>query len=171
MKGVGRPFVFKAHRLSYHSMPGSRVITKKKGCRVTRVEPAVLVDGLLGLLVHLVVPCRGRWSSNPSEKCSYERPTRGILGGTMRSMCGADASCLAINYQSLQYPAPPNTPKPVSLTFCTAVMFTICPRCFRCSFAVTLSCGASLPHVRWCHARVMEGVGPTKGNGTKCPRL
>ena len=44
--------------------------------------------------------CR-RWSSNPSGKCSYERPTRGTVCGTMRSMCGADAGCLAINYQSL----------------------------------------------------------------------
>ena len=43
----------------------------------------------------------GRWSSNPSGKCSYERPTRGTVCGTMRSMCGADAGCLAINYQSL----------------------------------------------------------------------
>ena len=42
-----------------------------------------------------------RWSSNPSGKCSCERPTRGTVCGTMRSMCGADASCLAINYQSL----------------------------------------------------------------------
>ena len=44
---------------------------------------------------------RRRWSSNPSGKCSYERPTRGTVCGTMRSMCGADAGCLAINYQSL----------------------------------------------------------------------
>ena len=42
-----------------------------------------------------------RWSSNPSGKCSYERPTRGKVCGTMRSMCGADAGCLAINYQPL----------------------------------------------------------------------
>ena len=42
-----------------------------------------------------------RWSSNPSGKCSYERPTRGIVCGTMHSMCGAGAGCLAINYQSL----------------------------------------------------------------------
>jgi len=39
--------------------------------------------------------------SNPSGKCSYERPTRGTVCGTMRSMCSADAGCLAINYQSL----------------------------------------------------------------------
>ena len=44
--------------------------------------------------------CR-RCCSNPSGKCSYERPTRGTVCGTMRSMCGADAGCLAINYQSL----------------------------------------------------------------------
>ena len=43
----------------------------------------------------------GTWSSNPSGKCSYERPTRGTVCGTMRSMCGADAGCLAINFQSL----------------------------------------------------------------------
>ena len=50
----------------------------------------------------LDVPVGGRrWSSNPSGKCSYERPTRGTVCGTMRSMCGADAGCLAINYQSL----------------------------------------------------------------------
>ena len=36
-----------------------------------------------------------------SRKCSYERPIRGTVCGTMRSMCGADAGCLAINYQSL----------------------------------------------------------------------
>jgi len=34
-------------------------------------------------------------------ECSYERPTRGTVSGTMRSMCGADAGCLAINYQFL----------------------------------------------------------------------
>ena len=38
---------------------------------------------------------------NPSGKCSYERPTRDTVCGTIRSMCGADAGCLAINYQSL----------------------------------------------------------------------
>ena len=42
-----------------------------------------------------------KWSSNPSGKCSYERPTRGTVCGTMRSMCGADAGCSAIDYQSL----------------------------------------------------------------------
>ena len=47
-----------------------------------------------------IFECR-RWSSNPSGKCSYERPTRGTVCGTMRSMCGAGAGCLAINYQSL----------------------------------------------------------------------
>ena len=41
------------------------------------------------------------WSSNPSGECSYERPARGTVCGTMRSMCGADAGCLAINHQSL----------------------------------------------------------------------
>ena len=41
------------------------------------------------------------WSSNSSGKCSYERPTRGTVCGTMRSMCGADAGCSAINYLSL----------------------------------------------------------------------
>ena len=38
------------------------------------------------------------WSSNPSGKCSFERPTWGTVCGTMRSMCGADAGCLAIHY-------------------------------------------------------------------------
>jgi len=37
-----------------------------------------------------------RWSSNLSGKCSYERPARGTVCGTI-----ADAGCLAINYQSL----------------------------------------------------------------------
>ena len=47
------------------------------------------------------VSCATRLSSNPSGKCSYERPTRGRVCGTMRSMCGADAGCSAINYQPL----------------------------------------------------------------------
>ena len=42
-----------------------------------------------------------RWSSNPFGKCSYERPTQGTVCGTMHSMCGTDAGCLAMNYQSL----------------------------------------------------------------------
>ena len=42
-----------------------------------------------------------RWSLNPSGKCLYERPTRGTVCGTMRSMFGVDAGCLAIHYQSL----------------------------------------------------------------------
>ena len=42
-----------------------------------------------------------RWSSNPSGKCSYARPTRGTVCGTMRSMYGADAGCLAVNHRSL----------------------------------------------------------------------
>jgi len=50
---------------------------------------------------HLRMVQGRRWSSNPSGKCSYVRPTRGTVCGTMRSMCGADAGCLAINYQSL----------------------------------------------------------------------
>jgi len=40
---------------------------------------------------------RKRWSLNPSAKCSYERPPRGTVCGTMRGMCGADAGCLAID--------------------------------------------------------------------------
>ena len=43
--------------------------------------------------------CR-RWRSNPPGKCSYERPTRGTVCGTMRSTSGADAGCLAMIYQS-----------------------------------------------------------------------
>ena len=35
------------------------------------------------------------------RKTMYERPILGIVCGTMRSMCGADAACLAMNYQSL----------------------------------------------------------------------
>ena len=64
-----------------------------------------------------------RWSSNPSGKCSSERPTRGTVCGTMRSMCGADAGCLAINYQSLSS----GKTSPVSTVespahFCTGTM-------------------------------------------------
>jgi hypothetical protein len=47
------------------------------------------------------ITCRRRWSSNPSGKYSYERPTRGTVYGTMRSMCGADAGGSATNHQSL----------------------------------------------------------------------
>jgi len=56
-----------------------------------------------GCKVNLVRAVWGgrRWSSNPSGKCSYELPTRGTVCGTIPSMCGADAGCLAINYQSL----------------------------------------------------------------------
>ena len=50
---------------------------------------------------------RRRWRSNPSGKCSYERPTRGTVCGTMRSMCGADAGCVAIHYQSLEIASSP----------------------------------------------------------------
>ena len=45
-----------------------------------------------------------RWSSHPSGKCSYERPIRGTVCGTMRSMCDADAGCSAIDSQSLNEP-------------------------------------------------------------------
>ena len=51
------------------------------------------------------------WSSNPSGKCSYERPTRDTVCGTMRSMCGADAGCLAISFQSLEQGMPPSAVK------------------------------------------------------------
>ena len=47
-----------------------------------------------------------RWSSNLSGKCLYAQPTRGTVCGTMRSMCSADAGCLAINDQSLWKPDP-----------------------------------------------------------------
>ena len=62
--------------------------------------------GVLVLCITLTPPLSRtslgrRWSSNPPGKCSYERWTRGTACGTMRSMCGADAGCLAINYQSL----------------------------------------------------------------------
>ena len=38
---------------------------------------------------------------DPSGRCSYERPLRGTVTGTMRSMCRADAGCLVIDYRSL----------------------------------------------------------------------
>ena len=34
-------------------------------------------------------------------KCSHERPTRGTVCGTQRSMFGADAGCLAMNATSI----------------------------------------------------------------------
>ena len=45
--------------------------------------------------------------SNPRAGlgCSYQRPTRGAVCSTMRSMCGAGAGCLAVNYQSLCRPS------------------------------------------------------------------
>ena len=54
-----------------------------------------------GLVVLLLDKGGRRCSWNPSGKCSYERPTRGTVCGTMRSMCGADAGCLATHHQSL----------------------------------------------------------------------
>ena len=39
-----------------------------------------------------------RWSSNPTGKFPYERPTRGSVCGTMRIMCGADTGCSATDY-------------------------------------------------------------------------
>ena len=51
--------------------------------------------------LHLLAPGLRRWSSNPSGKCSYERPTRATVCGTMRSVCGADAGCSAMDHQSL----------------------------------------------------------------------
>jgi hypothetical protein len=85
------------------------------GCRVARVQgsgcrvyhKAVLIGGepawcATRNLKHVNVSVsHERWSSNPSGKCSYERPTRSTVCGTMRGMCGAGAACLAMNYQSL----------------------------------------------------------------------
>ena len=53
--------------------------------------------------------CR-KWRSNPSEKCSHERLTRGTVTSTMRraarpsgcARCGAGADCSAMKYQSLK---------------------------------------------------------------------
>jgi len=42
-----------------------------------------------------------RWSSNLSRKCLHEQPTWVTVCGTKRSMCGADAVCSAMRYQSL----------------------------------------------------------------------
>jgi hypothetical protein len=53
-----------------------------------------------------IIKLARRWSSNPSGKCSCERTTRGTVCGTIRSMCGADSACLAINYQSLKLAVP-----------------------------------------------------------------
>ena len=44
------------------------------------------------------VPDKARASGTAADrnlrtKCSYEPPTRGTVGGTPRSMCGADAGC------------------------------------------------------------------------------
>ena len=74
-------------------LPVTRLTPLPRAARAPGRAPGLgfRVEGLVGR----------RWSSNPSGKCSYERPTRGTVCGTMRSMCGADAGCLAINYQSL----------------------------------------------------------------------
>ena len=70
--------------------------------RVTHLPRGANREDDLGVRVrlHQLLHCR-RWNSDPSGKCSYERPTRGTVCGTMRSMCSAAAGCLAINYQSL----------------------------------------------------------------------
>jgi len=75
-------------------------------CAFGHVAPQILGERTVGaaqsgLPRDRVLACR-KWISNPSGKCSYERPTRGTVCGTMRSMCGAGAGCLAINYQSLR---------------------------------------------------------------------
>ena len=80
--------VFEAHRLLYYSdrllyYPASQKDSGERGHARVLLSPA------------------WRWSSNPSGKCSYERPTRGTVCGTLRSMCGSDAGCLAMNYRSL----------------------------------------------------------------------
>ena len=67
---------------------------------------------------------RRRWSSNPSRKCSSERPTQGTVCGTMRSTCGADAGCLAINYQSLFTTTPPHTRYPFALGIIHVCVYT-----------------------------------------------
>ena len=42
-----------------------------------------------------------RWSLNSCGKCSCEWPIRGAVCGTMCSIRGADAGCLATDYESL----------------------------------------------------------------------
>jgi len=61
--------------------------------------------GGVKVLLELAMSLR-RWSSNPSGKRSYERPTRGTVCGTMRRMCGADAGYLVTNYRSCSHDAP-----------------------------------------------------------------
>jgi hypothetical protein len=74
------------------------------GCRVHRASPRIRPradvpnSGKPGVAKRLL---RTRWSSNPSRKCPYERPTWGTVFGTMRSMRGAGAGYLAMNHQSL----------------------------------------------------------------------
>ena len=83
-------------------VPGSGFRVQSSGFRVQdsgfSVQARHLPSGLAMSTDCCVVPCLGRW---PSRKWSYERPTRGIVCGTMRSMCCADAGCLAIDYQFL----------------------------------------------------------------------
>ena len=43
----------------------------------------------------------GRPVTRTDARGGCRQKTRGTVCGTMRSMCGADAGCLAINYQSL----------------------------------------------------------------------
>ena len=65
-----------------------------------RIRVSRGVGRMTRLAALLVLQGRG-WSSNQSRKCSYEQPTRVTVCGTMRSICGANADCLATTYQSL----------------------------------------------------------------------
>ena len=95
-----------------------------------------------------------------SGKCSYERLTRGTECGTMRSMCGADAGCSAINYQSL-YPLLDDSPAPGNeseLSRCRSVV-----QCeIRCSDGAT-GC-------RWrkCGARTCSNTAPSLRQRAAC---
>ena len=92
--------------------------------------------------------CVGRrWSSNPAGKCSYERLTRGRVCGTMRSMCGADAGCLAIHHQ----PRVSNTKKGGTLEVERALMSSSSsrmspPASLYHTHTHTLSLSLYLPH-------------------------
>ena len=81
------------------------------GSNIERGE--VILARTHGQLCRVDVPERVREFSlrfHPSGKCSYERPILVTVCGTMRSMCGADAGCSALNHSALcDFNESPNT--------------------------------------------------------------
>ena len=99
-----------------------------------------------------------RLRSNSSGKCSYKRSTRDSICGTMRSLCGAHAVRLAMNYQSVFLIAY-HPPLPV--------------KCFRTSIFSLLSSLRICTSVRVDvnRVRVRQPSGCAEGLITWCPFL